>query len=142
MYNGWLVTHDFQKPAFSSLTPTKEGESSRGSAKDSYNRGWWDGFFWGSFPDFGGNDNAIVGCLALVVLIILLPFILVFLVEAAIFLAFVMYFMIRGMLAQVANSRRGCGGRLGRSLGFGVLWATLYTAPLAGIVWFVHRLHS
>jgi hypothetical protein len=137
LYNGWLVTHDFQQPTFSSPT-------SREAAGDSYSRGWWDGFLWGSFPDFsiGDADNPLLGCLALLVLIIVLPFLLVFLVEAAVLLAFVMYLMIRGMLAQVANSRLRCRGRLGRAVAFGVLWATLYTLPLAGLVWLVHRLHS
>ena len=135
LYNGWLVTHDFKQPTFSTPAP------SRDAGKDSYNRGWWDGFFWGSFPDFGGDD-AVVGCLALIVLIILLPFLVVFLVEAALFLAFVMYLLIRGMLAQVANSRLKCRGRLARAFGFGVLWATLHTAPLAGLVWLVHRFHG
>jgi hypothetical protein len=139
LYNGWLVTHDFQKPQFAN--PVRQAASARESGKDSYERGWWDGFFWGSL-DFGGDDNPIVGCLALLALIILLPFIIVFLAQAAVLLAFVMYLLIRGMLAQVANSRLWCRNRLGRSLGFGVLYATLYTAPLAGLVWFVHRLHS
>src|SRR5262249_13254041 len=135
LYNGWLVTHDFQKPTFSGAAAAKRAESSRQAA-------WWDGFFWGSLPDFDGDDNPVVGCLVLLLLIVLLPFILVFLVEAAVSLAFVMYLLIRGMLGQVANSRLRCRGRPGRSLGFGVLWATVYTAPLAGLVWFVHRLHG
>jgi hypothetical protein len=71
-----------------------------------------------------------------------LPFIIVFVVQAALLLAFVMYFLIRGMLAQVANSRPRCRQRLGRSLAFGILWATVYTAPLAGLTWLVHRLHG
>src|SRR5262249_34375544 len=91
LYNGWLVTHDFQKPTFSGAAAAKRAESSRQAA-------WWDGFFWGSLPDFDGDDNPVVGCLVLLLLIVLLPFILVFLVEAAVSLAFVMYLLIRGML--------------------------------------------
>jgi hypothetical protein len=71
-----------------------------------------------------------------------LPFLIVFLAEAAVMVAFVLYLLIRGMLAQVANARLRCRGRMVRSFAFGVLWATLYTAPLAGFVWFVHRLHG
>jgi hypothetical protein len=143
LYKGWLVTHDFQKPQLSSLRPSKPAASSRASAKDSYNRGWWDGFFWVSFPDFSvTDDNPVVGCLLLILLMVLLPFIIVFLIEAAILVAFVMYLMIRGMLAQVANTRLHCRGRLGRSLAFSLLWATLYTAPLGGLIWFIHHLHG
>jgi hypothetical protein len=127
LYNGWLVTHDFQTPTFP-LTALKYDSNARGS----------DNFFWSPFADY----SAILGCLALLGLIVVLPLFLVFLVEAAVFLAFLMYLLIRGMLAQVANSRLRCRGQLGRSFAFGVLWATLYTAPLAGLVWFVHRLHG
>jgi hypothetical protein len=126
--NGWLVSHDFPTPKFSGA-----------AAKHRSSSGWWDVFFWTSFPDVEG---AIGGCLLLIVLIIILPFLIVFLVEAAVFLAFVMYLLIRGMLAQVANARLRCRGRLGRSFAFGVLWAALYTAPLAGLVWFVHWRHG
>ena len=34
-----------------------------------------------------------------------------------------------------------CRGRLGRALAWGALWATVYTAPLAGAVWFVHHVY-
>jgi hypothetical protein len=145
LYNGWLVSHDFRQPHFSSLTPAQKDAGATPSQKDAgndgYHRGWWDGYFTRSLLDIRGDD-AIGGCLELIVLIILLPFIVVFVIEAAVFIVFVMYLLIRGMLAQVANSRLRCRGRPGRSLGFGVLWATVYTAPLAGFVWFVHRLHG
>ena len=54
----------------------------------------------------------------------LVLFILIFLVEAAVALTFVSYFLIRGMLAQVANARgRRAQGRLLPAVGQGVLWA-------------------
>jgi hypothetical protein len=135
LYNGWLVTHDFETPTFSKPSLSKPRDE-----RDSYNRGWWDGFFWGGF---GVDDGeGVLGCLLLIALIILLPVILVFLVEAAVFVAFVMYLLVRGMLGQVTNSRLRCRGRLARSLGFAVFWSTLYTAPLAGLVWLVHRVHG
>jgi hypothetical protein len=46
--------------------------------------------------------------------------------------------MARNMLAAVINDRHRCHGNLGRALAWGLLWATVYTAPLAGLVWFVH----
>ncbi len=134
LYNGWLVSHDFETPQFSG--GAVRWDRDRGD----YSRGWWDGFFWGLLPmDLEGG---LFGCLALLVLIFVLPFLIVFLVEAAVMVAFVLYLLIRGMLAQVANARLRCRGQLGRSLAFGVLWATLYTLPLAGLVWFVHWLHG
>jgi hypothetical protein len=66
-----------------------------------------------------------------------------FVVEiAAPLVAFLLYFLIRAMLAQVLNDNHGCRGRIAAAVGRGVLWATLYTAPLAGVVWLVHRLHG
>lgn len=54
------------------------------------------------------------------------------------FVAFWLYVAIRGMLARVLNDRHDCARRLGRSIRWGVLWAALYTGPLALIVWLVH----
>ena len=53
-----------------------------------------------------------------------------------------LYFVVRGMLARVINDRHRCRGRLVRSLGWSLLWATVYSAPLAGAVWFVHYVHQ
>lgn len=134
LYKGWLVMHDFEKPTISRPGPAKDSRS-----RSAWGNSWW------YFPDFGGSGDggeALIGCLALIVLIILLPFIIIFLIEATLLLTFVMYMLIRGMLAQVANSRLGCRGRFGKSLGYGVLWATVYSAPLAGLVWFAHRIHT
>lgn len=55
-------------------------------------------------------------------------------------LAFVMYFLVRGMLAKVANDEHGCEGQPLRSFGWASVWATVYIAPLALLVWLVHLL--
>ena len=55
---------------------------------------------------------------------------------------FLLYFVTRGMLATVINDRHHCRGRSGRALAFAALWATLYTAPLAGVVALVHVAHA
>ena len=61
-------------------------------------------------------------------------------------LAFVLYWLVRGMAARAVNDRKDCKENLLRSAGWGVLWATLYTAPLALAVWAIHailpRLHN
>jgi hypothetical protein len=109
------------------------GTDTRRSAPDTT---WW----W--FGDCGpcvcdGEGVAIlVGLVLLVVLIW-------FLFEIAIpLLVFVLYFVVRGMLARVINDRHRCRSRLTRSLGWALLWATVYTAPLAGAVWFIHYVHQ
>jgi hypothetical protein len=96
---------------------------------------WWDGFFWGWFV----GDELLLLVIAAVVLIggIWLAF------EVAIpVLLFLLYFVARGMLAGVANDRHRCRGRLARSIAWGFTWATVYTAPLAAAVWFIHFVHQ
>ena len=62
-----------------------------------------------------------------------------FLIEVAIpAVAFLLYFIVRGMLARVANDDHGCQGRLPRALTWGCVWAGLYMAPLAFLVWLGH----
>ncbi len=49
---------------------------------------------------------------------------------------------LRALLARVAHDDHGCEGRLGRAVGYGALWATVYVAPLAGAVWIGHVLRA
>jgi hypothetical protein len=114
-------------------------------AKKDADRAWWDGFFWGSLSSSG---DVAAGCepLAYVLLVILALVLLLgaiwFVFEVAIpVVLFLLYVLARGMLAQVINDRHHCRGRLGRALAWGTLWATVYTAPLAGAVWFVHHVY-
>jgi len=57
-------------------------------------------------------------------------------------LAFSAYLLVRGALARVVHDRHGCRGRWGRSLAWAALWATVYVAPLAGLVALVHVIRS
>jgi hypothetical protein len=76
-------------------------------------------------------------------LIIASVFLLWFLIEVAIPLVlFILYMVPRGMLSRVVNDRHHCTGRLGRSFRWALIWATVYTVPLAGLVWWVHFLLS
>jgi hypothetical protein len=96
---------------------------------------WWDGFFWGWL----WADDAILIVIGLFVLLGAAWL----LIEIAIpVILFLLYFVARGMLAQVVNTRSHCAGRLGRALACAFLWATVYTAPLAAAVWFVHYVHQ
>jgi hypothetical protein len=82
------------------------------------------------------------GCLILLALVALV-FAAWFLIEVAIpALMLLVYAVVRGMLAHVANDRHRCRGNLARSVVWAFFWATLYTAPYAAAVWLVHFIHS
>jgi hypothetical protein len=128
LFTGRLVTDDHQlgKPRrwfqfdFSDLLPSLDP---------------WDLIFTNKLGDW------MFGC-ALGVLLLAIVAVVWILIELAIpAILFLLYFVTRGMLAQVVNDRHHCKGRLGRALSRGFLWATVYTAPLAAAVWYVHYVH-
>jgi hypothetical protein len=97
---------------------------------------WWDGFFWGWSWGDGDAFTIVIGLFLLLGLIW-------FLFEIAIpMLLFLLYFVARGMLAHVVNDKHHCRGKLGRALGWGMVWATVYTAPVAAAVWFIHHVYQ
>ena len=49
-----------------------------------------------------------------------------------------LYGLIRGMLARIVNDDHGCAGQFGKSLLWGTVWASVYTGPMALLVWMVH----
>ncbi len=95
------------------------------------NTGWY----------FSSGDGE--GCLVLLGILLALAVLVIglwVLIEIAIpVIAFMLYLIIRNMLAIVANDRHRCRGILVRATVWGVIWASLYTLPLAGAVWLVHR---
>jgi hypothetical protein len=102
---------------------------------------------WGCAPwywlDFGGFDEGCLLVLGVIAALVVAGVGIWLLLEVVIpGLAFVAYFLIRGMLARVANDDHGCQGKLVRAIAWGAVWATLYTAPLAFIVWLVHAVHK
>jgi hypothetical protein len=134
LYVGQRVADDHQmsepRPWFSSAKPRAKPK------KQDPNSAWWDGFFWGSL---GFDSEAVaVGCLIVIGLIVLVGLVWLLIEVAIPLMLFVLYFVTRGMLARVINDRHHCRGRLGRALAVAFLWATVYTAPLAAAVWFVH----
>jgi len=56
-------------------------------------------------------------------------------------LAFLVYFLVRGLTARAVNGGTACQGMLIRSIVWGILWATIYTAPLALAVLGAHAAH-
>ena len=145
LYQRQRVTHDHELPAPRSWldwfrSPKQSataGKSKPAPAKQGGGGGYW-------YVDFGGADAE--GCawvVGAIVAAIALFFLLWFLIEVAIPLVlFLLYLVTRGMLSHVVNDRHHCHGRLGRSLSWALVWATVYTTPLAFVVWCVHYLVS
>jgi hypothetical protein len=90
--------------------------------------------------DLGGSggEACAIGCLIIAALPLLVLLIWVMVEVAIPGILFIAYFLVRGQLAHVANDKHNCRGHVIRSIGWGTLWATVFTAPLAGLVWFVH----
>lgn len=127
---------------FSSKTTDKSHEKkqtgqSKSSSSSSSGSGWnlLDGF------DLDFEGCAVVAGVIVAVIVALIGIWL--LVEIVIpGLAFLAYFMIRSMLARVANDQHGCEESLVRSILWGSLWATIYIIPQALLVWFLHAIHG
>jgi hypothetical protein len=94
---------------------------------------------WGfDFPSGDLGEGCLIALVVILALIVAL-FGFWFLIEVAIpGLAFVTYFLIRGMLARVVNDDHGCIDDWTRSAWWGLVWATVYTVPLALLVWIAH----
>jgi len=98
---------------------------------------WWPDLIW-LVPDSEGCLIALGIILALVIALVGIWFLIEIVIPA---LAFVAYFLIRGMLATVTNDKHDCQGSLVRAALWGSLWATAYTLPFALLVWLVHLVH-
>jgi hypothetical protein len=134
LYTGQRVMDDHQ------MRPPRNWFTFKRAQQDEPNqnpdRSWWNGFFWGTF---WGDGDAVLIVFGLFLLLVVIWF----LFEIAIpVLLFLLYFLARGMLAQVVNDHHHCRGRLGRALGWGAVWATAYTAPLTAAVWFIHYVYQ
>jgi len=132
LYQGKRVADDHQ------MAPPRKWFSGGGQQKPATSSGWGDGWYW-----YAGDAEGCAIILGVIGLVIASIFALWFLIEVAIPLTlFLLYVVPRGMLSNVINDRHHCTGRLGRSFRWALLWATAYTVPLAGIVWWVHFLLS
>jgi hypothetical protein len=105
---------------------------------ESRETGWWWPSPWFTL-DLEGCLVGIGLVLAVVVAVLAMWLLVEVLIPA---LAFVMYLLIRGMLARAVNRAHQSRGRLGLALAWGMLWATAYTAPLVALVWAAHRVHA
>jgi hypothetical protein len=120
--------HQFHQPR--SWFGSGVGRGGRASSSDY----WWVGF--------GDTDGCAIVIGIIITLITLLAAVWLVVEVAVPLVAFLLYFLMRGMLAQALNVDHGCRGRLLASVSRGVMWATLYTAPLVGVVWVIHRYHA
>ena len=57
---------------------------------------------------------------------------------AAPILFLVLYVLLGAAIRRVAHDRHGLRGKLGPSIGWGMVWATIYVAPLLLLIWLVH----
>jgi hypothetical protein len=102
-------------------------------------------------PELGGGLDVgdpgcsdIEGCAGIVIGVVLavLAFVAAWIVIELLFpvVFFLLYWLVVKAIARVANDTHGCAGNLGCSLQWGVLWATVYTLPLALVVWGIHAI--
>jgi hypothetical protein len=111
LYRGWR------------LTPADEIVFGGASAPSRSRRGSW-----GNWGDLPGIDEGIVYVL-LAIVAFLAAWVFVDFVLPLIL--FPVYALLVAALRRVANDEHGCEGSLGRSIGWGAIWGTIYTAPLA-----------
>jgi hypothetical protein len=83
------------------------------------------------------------GCVALLVVLVALAalvgasFLIAEIVLPMVFMG--CYWLLHRAIGRVANDRHGCEGSLARASLWGAIWATLYVAPLALVVWGLHQ---
>jgi hypothetical protein len=95
-------------------------------------------FYWGDVGYIGDGEGCawVIGIVLAIGVALVLAWLLVEIIVPV--LAFLFYAMIRGMLARIANDEHGCTNQPLRALSWGALWATVYTVPLALLVWVIH----
>jgi hypothetical protein len=129
LYTGQRVSDDHQLARPRNWLAAWGKDSSSGTS----NVGWLD--LAGCAPDLEGCGY-VVGIIAAIAMLFVIAWVLF---EVAIpVVAFVMYMVVRGMLAKVVNDRHQCKDNLAAAFVWGIIWATIYTAPLAFVVWCVH----
>ncbi len=89
-------------------------------------RRWWE---WLDFPEELALGLLLVSLAGWLVAELIAPL-----------LAGAAYVVIVLGLRTVANDRHGCEGRLGRAALWGALWATVFTGPVALLIWGAHWL--
>lgn len=132
LFRGFRLSHDYVLRAPRSPLELGSGSSSGSGCGD----------IGSGCSDPGCGEGIVVVLLAAVAAVVTLAaaWLLVELVVPALF--FLAYILVRGALARVANDDHGCEHIFFRAVGWGALWATVYVAPLALVVWAVHVLRN
>ena len=104
-------------------------------------RNWFSGDWgsgWGDATMFDFSEGCVfaVGLLLAAVAFAVLAWVFIEVIIPV--LAILLYGLIRGMLARVVNDEHGCAHQFAKSLLWGTVWASVYTGPLALLVWVVH----
>lgn len=137
LYRGRAVSDDYRlgqaRNWLDGLTGPRQLHESRGG----YGRTGWPWLWWSI-----GLEGCLVGIGVVLALglVVLATWLLVEVLVPT--LAFLMYLLIRGMLARAINGSLSCRGHLGRATAWAIVWATAYTAPLAVVVYAAHQVHA
>jgi hypothetical protein len=132
LYRGWHISDDHVL-ALPRTIWTDNATNSDGSKRDWCNPG--------CDPTIGCSDGigcgeALFAALVVAALLAVSWFVVEFLVPG---LFFLVYFLVRSSLARVANDRHDCQARFGKSLFWGIVWASLYALPMAAMIFVVHH---
>jgi hypothetical protein len=102
---------------------------------------WLDGCGSGC-GDVGGLDaeGCVVGLVVMVALAAALGAAWIMVELLMPFVFFLMYWLFMRAIDRAARDRRSCAGDLGKSIGWGAAWATIYVAPIAALTWLIHAL--
>lgn len=137
LFKGLRIADDFR---FTLSRPGADPKTSAASSTRKEKSSWLDP---SGCTDLGGCSG-VEGCGAAVVIVIVIglaagaTWLVAELVVPLFFAA--SYLLLTRALARVANDKHECAGKLQRSLGWGVVWATLYVLPVAAAVWGIHAM--
>jgi hypothetical protein len=111
----------------------KDGGAAKGGAAKSAGSGW-------GLEGCGDAEGCAGGLVVAVALAAAFGAAWIFVELLMPLIFFLMYWLFMRAIGRVARDRRGCEGDLGKSLGSGALWATIYVAPIAALTWAIHAL--
>jgi hypothetical protein len=135
LYRGFRLRDDFVyfAPWNRPSAPAAPSETNSGA-------GAWSSFGNGCSPFDLDGEGCVVALVVVVALVAAFGAAWVF-VELAMPLAFwLLYAVLIRAIRRASIDRRGCAGDVARSLGWAVVWATVYVVPIAGVTWVGHVL--
>jgi hypothetical protein len=141
LYRGTRLREDHAFHVRWALPSLGSSSPARGRSERTGGSNWLDGASSGcSDPgcvDAEGCGGVLIGIL-IAGLALVAAWLVVELVLPVVF--FLVYWLVLKAIARVVNDRHECAGDWMRATGWGAVWATTYTLPLALVVWTVHAL--